>query len=92
MRKRPRAGQAEAPSAIVLAAIEASASAREDEFRLLALEVESLSPRVRERLGDDRATFALERHRLLDQLARLEKALAALATNRGDRPDPASEP
>ena len=92
MRKRLRARRGASPSAIVLAAIAASTRAREQEFRLLTFEVESLSPRVRARLEDERATSDVERRRLLDQLARLEKALAALATNRGDRLGPASNP
>jgi hypothetical protein len=92
MRKRPRAGRGAAPSAIVSAAIEASASAHGRESRLLELEVETLSPRVRSRLGDDRAASDLERRRLLDRLARLGNALAALATSRDDRPDPAADP
>lgn len=89
MRSRPRVGRGAAPSVIVLAAIAASTSASEQELRLLALEVESLLPRVRARLEEDGATSDVERRRLLGQLARLEKALAALATNRGDRMDPA---
>lgn len=85
MKKRRRAARSATPSSVVLAAIATSARdrTRTHEIRLLAVEIESLAPRVRARLEDDRAESDLERRRLLDRLARLEKAMEALSSRSG---------